>query len=75
MPINVDRFEEFLQDHPNPLFVHSVSRALCEGFWPWADTLDDSYPSISNNSMHTCSKTDNQLQFIHDQLCEEINLG
>jgi hypothetical protein len=25
--------------------------------------------------MHTCSKTDDQLQFIHDQLREEINLG
>jgi len=74
-PINVDCFEELLQDHPNQPFVRSVCHALREGFWPWADTSDLSYPSISDNSMHTSSKTDEQIRFIHDQLHEEIRLG
>jgi hypothetical protein len=56
-PINVDRFEELLVDHPNQPFVKSVCRALRHGFWPWADTSDESYPSINDNSSHTCSKT------------------
>lgn len=74
-PINVDRFEVLLQDHPNQPFVYLVRHALHEGFWPWADTSDLSYPSISDNSMKTSSKTDEQIHFIHDQLHEEIHLG
>jgi len=74
-PINVRRFEELLDGHPNPSFVLSVCRALREGFWPWADTSDAAYPSINDNSMHTGTKTDSQQRFIHDQLDEEIRLG
>jgi hypothetical protein len=74
-PINVDRFELLLEDHPNPAFVASVCRALREGFWPWADTSDESYPSTNDNSMLTSEKTDVQLQFIADQVEEEIRLG
>lgn len=74
-PINVDRFEELLLDHPNQPFVRSVCHALREGFWPWADTSDDTYPSVNDNSSHTCSKTDVQLQFIENQMQEEIRLG
>ncbi|KAJ8581134.1 hypothetical protein M405DRAFT_926293, partial [Rhizopogon salebrosus TDB-379] len=33
-PIDVDRFEQLLEDHPNPEFVASVCRALREGFGP-----------------------------------------
>ncbi|KAG2738124.1 hypothetical protein P692DRAFT_201681446, partial [Suillus brevipes Sb2] len=74
-PINVDRFQALLADHPNQMFVDSVCRALREGFWPWADVPDDSYPSINDNSMHTCKKSDIQLAFIEEQLQEEIRLG
>ncbi|KAG2746164.1 hypothetical protein P692DRAFT_20849526 [Suillus brevipes Sb2] len=74
-PINVDWFEELLTDHPNQPFVQSVCQSLHQGFWPWADTSDESYPSINDNSTHTCSKSDNQKQFIEDQICEEIRLG
>jgi len=74
-PINVNRFEELLADHPNQPFVISVCRALRQGFWPWADTSDDSYPSINDNSAHTCTKTAEQEQFIDDQIREEIRLG
>lgn len=74
-PINVNRFEELLSDHPNQPFVESVCRALRQGFWPWADTSDESYPSINDNSAYTCAKTDEQEQFISDQIREEIRLG
>ncbi|KAG2749423.1 hypothetical protein P692DRAFT_20731927 [Suillus brevipes Sb2] len=74
-PINVDRFQDLLADHPNQPFVQSVCRALREGFWPWADASDDSYPSINDNSMRTCAKSQAQEQFIEEQLDEEIRLG
>jgi hypothetical protein len=74
-PINVDRFQQLLSSHPNQPFVLSVCHALREGFWPWADVPDDSYPSINDNSMHTCRKSEDQLAFIEQQLVEEIHLG
>lgn len=74
-PINVDKFQSLLSDHPNQPFVHSVCRALRHGFWPWAEVPDDSYPSINDNSMRTCKKSDEQLAFIESQLDEEIRLG
>lgn len=43
-PINVDRFEELLLDHPNPAFVESVCYGLRNGFWPWANTHQGVYP-------------------------------
>jgi hypothetical protein len=74
-PIDIDRFEQLLEDHPNPAFMQSVCKALREGFWPWADTLDPSYPSINDNSMLTCTKTDTQLQFLDAQIQEEVCAG
>ncbi|KAG2037342.1 hypothetical protein BDR03DRAFT_1010808 [Suillus americanus] len=74
-PINVDRFEELLADHPNQPFVKSLCQSLHQGFWPWADTSDESNPSINDNSTHTCSKSNDQNQFIEDQIREEIRLG
>ena len=35
-PIQVERFEFLLTEHPNWPFVESVLRALREGAWPWA---------------------------------------
>ena len=49
-PINVDRFQELLRDHPNPAFTRSVCDGLHQGFWPWADTMDSTYPIIHNES-------------------------
>ena len=45
-PINVDRFEQLLHAHPNHPFVESVCQGLREGFWPWANTHYETYPSI-----------------------------
>jgi len=72
-PINVDRFEQLLEDHPNPAFVASVCHALHEGFWPWAVT--DAYPSTNDNSMRTSKKTEVQAAFVDSQVREEIRLG
>ncbi|KAG2339208.1 hypothetical protein BDR05DRAFT_867950, partial [Suillus weaverae] len=74
-PIKVDVFQALLAEHPNQPFVILVCQALREGFWPWADVPDDTYPSINDNSMCTCHKTDEQLVFIKSQLKEEIRLG
>ncbi|KAG2067630.1 hypothetical protein BDR04DRAFT_1129544 [Suillus decipiens] len=68
MPIKVDRFEEFLVCHPNQHFVKSICQALYQGFWPWANTSDDMYPTINDNSHHTCAKNDEQLHFGTDLL-------
>jgi len=43
-PVNVDIFENLLQDHPNPAFVQSVCDGLRFGFWPWANTRKPDYP-------------------------------
>ena len=43
-PINVDKFENLLGNHPNPLFMQSVIKGLWNGFWPWADTHLGEYP-------------------------------
>ena len=63
MPINVDHFEYLLLDHPNPLFVKSVCTGLHEGFWPWANTLKDGYPSTYDGARPTASD-DKKADFI-----------
>jgi hypothetical protein len=70
-PINVDRFEELLFDHPNPLFVESVCSGLREGFWPWADTLKNGYPVVYDGSRATPTDT-KKAKFIRDQRDIEV---
>jgi hypothetical protein len=70
-PINVDRFQELLANHPNPLFVDSVCAGLRRGFWPWANTLKEGYPSIFDGARPTpCD--DRKAAFICDQRDIEI---
>ena len=73
-PINVDVFEALLKDHPNPLFVKSVCTGLREGFWPWADSLSDSFPTTHDESrpMPTDEK---QATFIREQCLKEQQKG
>ena len=73
-PINVDRFQELLSDHPNPLFVTSVCAGLREGFWPWADTLKDGYPSSFDGARPTPSDAC-KAAFIREQRDIEIAKG
>ena len=73
-PINVDHFQELLANHPNPLFVDSVCAGLHRGFWPWADTLKEGYPSIFDGARPTPSDN-RKAAFIRDQRDIEIRKG
>ena len=73
-PINIDHFQELLANHPNPLFVDSVCAGLHRGFWPWADTLKEGYPSVFNGARPTPSD-DCKAAFIRDQRDIEIQKG
>ncbi|KAJ3764924.1 hypothetical protein FB446DRAFT_698473, partial [Lentinula raphanica] len=74
-PINVDRFESLLVDHPNPAFVVSVMVALKEGFWPWANTKpSEDFPDTWDNSWAPLP-SDREREFINDQCADEANLG
>ena len=65
-PINIDKFELLLKTHPNQWFVKSVCKGLREGFWPWADTLLDGYPTTHDESQP--SKDEMQSDFLHSQI-------
>jgi hypothetical protein len=65
-PINVNLFQNLLSNHPNPPFVDSVCAGLREGFWPWADTLKDGYPSVFDSSRPTPADR-HKAAFIQDQ--------
>ena len=69
-PINVDRFETLLVDHPNQVFVQSVCYALHNGFWPWAETVKDKYPTTSDHP-NCPPQSDRHLNFIAMQFREE----
>jgi hypothetical protein len=73
-PINVDRFQQLLSDHPNPSFVKSVCTGLREGFWPWADTHKDGYPSTYDAARPT-PHDEKKAQFIRDQRDVELSKG
>jgi len=66
-PINIDKFELLLETHPNQRFVKSVCKGLREGFWPWADTLLDGYPTTHDESQPTI-KDEVQSEFLHSQI-------
>jgi len=70
-PINVDRFERLLEDHPNPLFVQSVCSGLREGFWPWANTLKDGYP-VTYDGSRTPPTDAAKVNFIREQCNTEV---
>ena len=73
-PINVDRFEQLLDTHPNEPFVRSVTVSLREGFWPWANTQKEEYPTTWDFSARPL-KTEREADFLRDQRDIEINAG
>jgi hypothetical protein len=73
-PINVDRFEELLEPHPNQPHVKSVCDSLREGFWPFADTSEPSTPRTSEISRQPRLSKD-KAEFIRQQRDEEVELG
>jgi hypothetical protein len=73
-PIKVDRFEELLGSHPNKPFVRSVCVSLREGFWPWAVTQREEYPSTWDFSDRP-PKTEREAGFLRDQRDIELAEG
>jgi hypothetical protein len=73
-PINVDRFEALLTTHLNQPFVESVCRGFREGFWPWANTRYEEYPSIVDESLGMPTKPEEAI-FLHEQRDHERSKG
>ena len=73
-PINVDRFQELLLNHPNPPFIASVCAGLHGGFWPWANTLKDGYPSVYDGAKPT-PHDEEKAKFIRAQRDVEVLKG
>ena len=63
--INVKRFTELLEDHPNQPFVKSVIVGLTEGFWPWAEP-QDGYPVTHDKPQHPL-RNDQECDFLISQ--------
>ena len=62
-PIKVDIFERYLKSHPNQPFVHSVCDGLRDGFWPWADTMLEGYPTMHDASIKQKGKS-TEIEFL-----------
>ena len=73
-PINVQRFEELLETHPNKPFVESICVSLREGFWPWANTQREEYP-VTWDFSDRPPKTKQEAVFLRDQRDIEIDAG
>ena len=71
--INIKKFSELLQDHPNQPFVHSVIVGFTEGFWPWAEH-QDGYPVTHCEPQHP-PKDDWVWYFLLEQCEKEIKAG
>ena len=73
-PINVERFEEMLEPHPNKPFVQSICTSLREGFWPWANTQKEEYPTTWDFSDRP-PKTESEAAFLREQRDVKISAG
>ena len=73
-PINIDKFEQLLSNHPNQPFVASVCQGLRTGFWPAADTQIGVYPDTHDEHTGTPSN-DRCAEFLRQQRDDEIAKG
>jgi hypothetical protein len=72
--INVGRFRTLLADHLNPTLVESVCYSLQNGFWPYANTKHETYPTTCDFSDHPLKSADHQ-SFIESQAATEVAAG
>jgi hypothetical protein len=72
--INVERFRTLLADHPNQPLVKSVCYSLQNGFWPYANTRHETYPTTWDFSDRPLKSTDHQ-SFIENQTATEVAAG
>jgi hypothetical protein len=73
-PINVDKFEAYLINHPNRAYVDSVCLGLRDGFWPWATHDDPNLWRTYDNSHRSINQAE-RMNFVREQRDEEIKLG
>ena len=71
-PININHFHKLLSNHPNQPFIQSVCEGLQNGFWPWADTMKDSYPD-THDASQPITQNNHEVQFLQDQIHTEIS--
>lgn len=69
-PINVDKMETLLVNHPNPLFVKSAIKGLRFGFWPSSDLPSSEVIEGPNHI-----KNDEEQRLLESQCQEEIDKG
>ena len=69
--IDVDAFEKWLTHHPNHPFVNSVLTGLCEGFWPFADTMKEGYLKSWDRLWHP-PKAVKEQEFLREQIQTKI---
>ena len=72
-PIQVEVLEQLLKNHPNRRFVSSVLDGLCEGFWPWATTTKEGYPT-THDETRPINLTKEKELFLKTQLAHEQSL-
>lgn len=72
-PVNVDTFERYLINHPNPTFVDSVVHGLCFGFWPWCDPSKVILPYKLDAEQYLRNPSD--IAFAEEQYDKEVKAG
>ena len=68
--LNIDQFQELLNDHPNWVLIDSVCLSLHEGFWPYANS---NYPTLDMSSKG--STLNKHLKFIGAQVKVKVTAG
>jgi hypothetical protein len=74
MPINVDALERLTDFHPNCPFVESILEGLRCGFWPWANTRREGYPTTHDES-RLLLLSPKKESFLNNQIQHERSLG
>ena len=72
-PIQVEVLDRLLKNHPNRKFVSSVLDGLREGFWPWATTTKEGYPT-THDETKPINLTEEKELFLRTQLAHEQDL-
>lgn len=67
-PIDITKFEAYLVDHPNQLFVRSVVNGLRQGFWPFAKKVHD----LTVNCPSPSPKNADHRKFLQEYVKKEI---
>ncbi|KAJ7161680.1 hypothetical protein C8R46DRAFT_1037880 [Mycena filopes] len=71
-PIDVGRFDKFLETHPNRPLVISFCKGLREGFWPWSRP-DRTHPITLDGSKAV--RSDAEQAFLEKTRDDEISAG